>query len=691
MKWRQLGRIEVTRWRQLLLQERRVTSFTSIFNKPNASFSIPKPFEKSTGLFGHDILKDPSGFYLLKERATTDSDTLVREALNPDRKRKMVQIFDNLSNCLCRVADLAEFVRMAHPSGRFSLAAEEASMAVSSEVERLNTHFELYQALKRVTQEGDIVPTSELDDYVASLFISDFEQSGIHLDEEKRKVVVQLNEFILHSGSYFTSNTGSKRVIPKSRVSPEIMRSFKSTGDEVEVTSLFSESENEVLREAAFKAYFYPDEHQETLLKELLIARKELATLCGFSSFAERSIRGSIMQDPGEVSSFLSLVSEGIRLPAQCDFDEMLKVKREKNPFDKSIKSWDVPYFTAIYKEKRYQQNIVSCLPFFSLGSCIDGLSFIVQNLFDVSFSVVQPGPGETWDSDVIKLNVLDHHGQVLGVIYCDLYERKGKAHQDCHYTIQGGCSLPDGSYQLPIVVVMSNLSRPSYGSPTLLTPHQVDNLFHEMGHAMHSMIARTPYQHITGTRCSTDLAEIPSILMEYFSSDPRVVQSFARHYKTNEPIPVELLSSWLESKKVFNASDTQLQTFYAILDQTYHGPDPFLGFQDTTQVLQHVQNKYYGLPYVPSTAWQLRFGHLVGYGAKYYSYLVSRACAHSIWFKLFAKDPLCRSAGEHYKETLLSVGAGKPPRLVVESVLDEKISPEFLASCLLKDVSFGK
>ena len=291
----------------------------------------------------------------------------------------------------------------------------------------------------------------------------------------------------------------------------------------------------------------------------------------------------------------------------------------------------------------------------------------------------------------MIKLNVVDSDGKILGIIYCDLYERKGKAHQDCHYTIQGGCILPDGSYQLPIVVVISNLSRPSYGSPTLLTPYQVDNLFHEMGHAMHSMIARTPYQHITGTRCSTDLAEIPSILMEYFASDPRVVQTFAKHYKTNEPIPVELLSIWLESKKVFNASDTQLQTFYAILDQVYHGSDPLLGFKNTTGVLEHVQNKYYGLPYVPNTAWQLRFGHLVGYGAKYYSYLVSRAVAHSIWYKLFVKDPLSREAGEHYKEKLLSVGAGMHPRLIVESVLDEQITPDSLASCLLKDVCIGK
>ena len=227
---------------KIILQKRGVTSFTSIFNKTNASFSFPKPFDKSTGLFGHDLLRDPNGFYLFKERATSEAEVLVSEALNPKRNRKMVEIFDNLSNCLCRVADLAEFVRMAHPSPRFNLAAEEASIAISSEVERLNTHLKLYQALKRVSEEGDIVPTTELDNYVSSLFLSDFEQSGIHLDEEKRKLVVQLNEFILHTGSYFTSNTSSKRIIPKSKLTPEIVRSFKSSGDDVEVTNLFAES-----------------------------------------------------------------------------------------------------------------------------------------------------------------------------------------------------------------------------------------------------------------------------------------------------------------------------------------------------------------------------------------------------------------------------------------------------------------
>lgn len=231
----------------------------------------------------------------------------------------------------------------------------------------------------------------------------------------------------------------------------------------------------------------------------------------------------------------------------------------------------------------------------------------------------------------------------------------------------------------------MLNLPAPRWSSPSLLTPNLVDNLFHEMGHAMHSMLARTKYQHVTGTRCSTDFAEVPSILMEFFASDPRVLRQFSRHFQTNEPIPEDMLQRMCSSKHLFIASETEIQLFYSALDHHYHSTKPTP--KTTTKVLEELQKEYYSLPYVPNTAWQLRFSHLVGYGAKYYSYLISRAVASWIWQEYFEKDPLSRVKGEAYRRNCLAYGGSKPPRQLVTDFLQRECTPKDLALSLINEI----
>lgn len=657
------------------------SSLANTFNsKPVPKF--PLKLRRDAGLFGIPELQSCEGFYVLKEKTENATDELLKECCDVNRSRKLVQVFDDLSNELCRVADMAEFIRIAHPQSTYAFAAEDACISVSGIVEKLNTHRELYDALHQVVHKGDKFPETELDKHVASLFLFDFEQNGIHLSEYERARVVQLNDYILQLGQKFMNGTVTPRTVNKESIPAEIAHNFSAQGGQVIINGLYGDSSDSKVREQAYRLFMSPDESQEYLLLQLLDSRSNLAKICDFPTYAHRAIKASTAETPGVVSNFLDKLSHELSPRAEKDFKLMAQIKEKLYPGEK-LQPWDISYVSNRAKRDKLKQTGIDFAPYFSLGTCMEGLNNLFEKIYGITLKHVEANSGELWSSDVYKLAVTHEKEGLLGHIYCDFFERQKKPNQDCHFTIRGGRRLPDGSYQNPIVVLMLNLPTPRWSSPCLLTPAMVDNLFHEMGHAMHSMLARTDYQHVTGTRCATDFAEVPSVLMEFFASDPRVIQSFAKHYIGGQPMSEEMLQRFCLSKKIFQASEMQAQVFYSALDLQYHTSH----VTNTFEQLKECQNKYYGIPYVENTAWQHRFSHLVGYGAKYYSYLLSRAVASWIWQSYFEKDPFNRDSGDAYRLNCLSHGGGKPANKLVSEFLQKDITAESLTNSLMQEL----
>ncbi|XP_078047955.1 mitochondrial intermediate peptidase [Augochlora pura] len=656
------------------------TAFNSI-TKDKYGFELS---DKKSGLFGIPELKTAQGFTVLKHQAMSQTETLIAEATSPNRKRKMVEIFDDLSDTLCKVADLAEFIRIAHPEEQYIGAAEDACVFVSGIVEKLNTHLELYNALKQVVHSGDVQDTSVVDNHVAKLFLFDFEQCGIHLPEAKRETVVQLNDYILQVGQKFMAGAGNPRAVDASTLPPGVREHFTIKNNQIIVQGLYVDSTNNLIREAAYRVFLYPDKNQEYLLQELLNSRHELARLCGFPSYAHRAVKGSTVETPEVIYDFLNILNDNLKPKAAQDFQQMQAMKDAESGTKQKIMQWDTAYFTAEAKRTWLNMSNTEFTPYFSLGACMDGINILTQSLYGIRLESVPVLSGEVWANNIQKLAVIDESNSVLGYIYCDFFERQGKPNQDCHFTIRGGRELADGSYQTPTAVLMLSLPAPRWSNPCLLSPASVENLFHEMGHALHSMLGRTKYQHVTGTRCSTDFAEVPSILMEYFANDPRVVSTFARHFQTLEPIPNALLEKLHASKNVFCASELQNQVCYSMLDQVYHSGKLE---KSSIAILKEIQGKYYGLPYVENTAWHLRFSHLVGYGAKYYAYLISRAIASWIWQTYFQADPFNRTAGDRYRNECLAHGGGKPSSKLVSDFLNKEASADNFARSLLNEI----
>lgn len=406
------------------------TAFNFPHTKPNTS--------PTTGLFGIPQLQDSYGFEQLKNEALKEGDELVKKALKHGSQPELVDIFDELSDVLCRVADLAEFVRMSHPDKDICTAAEETSLAISAFVEILNTDRALYNAMKSLlTEQGH-----KLNDdarQVAELFLFDFELSGIHLDEEKRKKFVALQEKSLILGAYFTRGATAPALIPQKDCPTSIASSFPKSGSNVAIDTMYLESPNEDLRSLAFKANLYPVDSQIQYLDELLKVRNELANLVDFPTFAHRALKGTMAKTPENVLNFLKLSSEMLKKPAERELSILTSLKQSATgDTDSKIMPWDLQYFITTSKTQTLKINSNSLSAYFPLGSCMEGLSYLFQRLYGISLEPLDASPGELWSAEVQKLGVVHEKEGLLGYIYCDFLVRENKILQDSHFTIRG-------------------------------------------------------------------------------------------------------------------------------------------------------------------------------------------------------------------------------------------------------------
>lgn len=219
------------------------SSISKVFNRVSDNQYNFNLLQDRNGLFNVPELTSHEGFYALKERCILATDSLIQEITSPNRSRKMVEIFDEMSDTLCKVADLAEFIRLAHTNALYVKTAEVACNAVSGIVEKyvatkrcklvfsflmsfsLNTNKCLYNALKNVALNGDIVPTTQVDRHIVNLFLFDFEQNGIHLSDVDRQDVVDLNDTILHVGQHFMMGATNFRFIEKPLL-PDVVRNM---------------------------------------------------------------------------------------------------------------------------------------------------------------------------------------------------------------------------------------------------------------------------------------------------------------------------------------------------------------------------------------------------------------------------------------------------------------------------------
>ncbi|XP_038709223.1 mitochondrial intermediate peptidase, mitochondrial [Tripterygium wilfordii] len=643
----------------------------------------------TTGLYGFHHLKTPKGFRRFVDEAIERSGELVNYISGMPSSTEIIRAMDEISDTVCSVVDSAEFCRNTHPDREFITEACKASMRMNEYMHYLNTNNSLYDAVKKAEQDSHLL-TVEARRAAHSLRI-DFEKGGIHLCAEKLDRVNQLNVAIFklsrEFGENITTDPGHVDVFPASRIPKNLHhlikpiyrctsatlkgslkqssskeKGFQITTEPRTLSSILQCVPDEEVRKMVYvQGNSVPHANIEVLDK-LIASRHELAQILGYKSYAEFVVKPNMASSPDVVTSFLHDMSNMIRPQADKEFKTTRNFKRERcGQQCVDLEPWDEAYYSAMMKSSAHdlESSIVSS--YFPLPQCIEGLKVLVESLFGAAFLCIPMAPGESWHPDVLKMSL--HHPDEgdLGYLYLDLYSRQGKYPGCANFAIRGGRRISETEYQLPVVALICNFSGSNSSSTVRLNHWEVETLFHEFGHALHSLLSRTNYQHFSGTRVALDLAETPSNLFEYYAWDYRVLKRFGRHYSTGEIIPEKLVKSMLGARDMFAATELQRQIFYALVDQTLFGEQP-PSPRDTSSIVAELKRQHTSWKHVEGTRWQIRFSHLINYGAGYYSYLYAKCFAANIWQKLCLEDPLSLATGNALRTKFLMHGGAKEP-----------------------------
>lgn len=640
----------------------------------------------SSGLFGRDELSSADGLHSLTNTTISEAEDIVAKIKSyQNHSLETVDLFDELSNTLCRTADLAECIRLLHPDKRYVDFAQESCLRVSSYVETLNTNQELYHALRSTTDHHEKYSNLPQDTirHIESL-LHDFEISGIHLDRHERDRVVMLNDLILSRNHQFISNCSTPTYVNKTSLPSKLQNYFPSNGDTLIIDHTPFMCNDKEVRELGYRLYHSVNaQRQDQLLDELLKAKYELACLVGHKSFSHRALKNSMAGSPEVVWEFLNTLSDKLLPLATEEANEAMRMNNTDH-----LPPWDVPWVSHLAKQQ-YLGDVSrkDTEEYFPLDACLNGVDQLFRSLFGICLKENQLMDGEAWESSVRKFSFVEEEsGNLLGELYCDFYYRPNKLQADCQFTIQGCRRLSNGEYQLPVSTLNLCLPSGDTQSPCLSQP-AVENLFHEMGHAAHSIIGRTRYQNLSGTRCPTDFAEVPSNLMELFLRDARVLKSFTRSSSDlSSAMPDKMIAAFQLSGNIFPALTAQSQIVMAMLDQVFHSTHPL----DTPymEIYANLHRSYSPISQVPGVATFLRFAHLATYPGKYYSYLWARAVANLIWRRCFKHDPFSESMGRLYRDRVLAYGGGETPNVLVQGLLGYQPSIDELVDSYYQEIT---
>jgi thimet oligopeptidase len=582
--------------------------------------------------------------------------------------------FDDAIRHIDTAAYLSGLMEQVHPDAAFRDRAEQMVRKASAAQTALALNHDAYQALSSL----DLSKADAATRYYVTRQLLEFRLAGVDKDEATRTQLKKLNDELTEEQSNFDRNISDdqKKVEvtdPKELdgLPPDYIEHHKPGADgKIVITTNYPDvfpaltfAKSDDLRRRLYEVFnnrAYPK--NKDVLESMLKTRYQIASLLGYSSWADYNAADKMIKTGGNIGDFIQKVQDAAQPISKREFEMLLAEKHKTDPAATEI--WD--YETSLLNEsvRRAQFNFDSqtVRPYFPFPQVKKGILDTAATLFHVTFKQ-EPG-APAWDPTVETWDVLDK-GKMVGRFYLDMHPRPGKfSHAEMVPVLDG-----IRGKQLPEAVLVCNFPKPTADDPGLMDYGDVVTFFHEFGHLVHHILGgQQQWAGITGITMEGDFVEAPSQMLEEWMHSPQVLATFAHNYKTGEPIPAELVARMNRASAFGRGAWVARQNNFTALSYDIYKTKP--QDVDLDAVTLDDAKKYTPFTPLPGTHMYCSFGHLAGYSSAYYTYLWDKVIAEDFFSQFDQANLLAGPAPMRYRHTVLEPGGSVSANTLVRDFL---------------------
>ena len=604
---------------------------------------------------------------------------ILERLYKPDPKRTLrsaIAEYDEALRLAASFAICGRLIALTHPDPLVRETAGKVAAESGNFMASLPRDAKLFHAFQALSRKG----ASPMERKYAEESEKMWRLGGADRSDADRAKLEAIQEAASEAASTFGANTakGRRTIEVRDRLElaglPEDWLASRK-GDVVTVSTDYPDyfpvmnfASNEGLRRRLyfeFRNRAWPA--NEEVLHSLIAKRHEEGRMHGFPNAAAQLLRTNMVETPAKVKALLGMADAASKSRAAAEYAELLALKRRDTPATDALDDSEKSYWQERVRRANFEVDESATREYFPLAQVKQGVLDVTGRLFGLAFRRVPDAP--VWHPSVECWEALDN-GKLIGRFYWDLHPRKNKYTHGAEFPIRSGKL----GRQLPEVVLLTNFPEQA---PALMSHAEVKTFFHEFGHVLHDILSgQQQYFNFSGTpSIEQDFVEVPSQLLEEFLFDHAVLATFARHYKTGEVIPADLVKRMRAAAAFGRGLHARQMLLYSDFNLRAHELDPPQG--EYTAMFRESFEKYMPFRWLDGVHPYASFEHIAGYPASYYTYLWDQLIVKDLFQRFDKTNLFDPRIARRYRETILAPGSTRSARELTEDFLGRPVNAD--------------